>query len=82
MIKEIEKKRLGIIFQSEVGNELGKCASAPFADNADLAIKGGNVEQKIQEIINLCEMLCAATGVGDGVGVRIIKENSMLDSRS
>jgi len=62
IIKEIEKKNLGIIFRSNVSNEMEQCISVSFVNDNDLVIDRENAEEKIQEIIDIYETLHIVTG--------------------
>ena len=45
-----------------LSNEEEQCVAVSFADDNNLTLEGENVEEKIQEIINLHEILHAGTG--------------------
>lgn len=62
IIRELEKRILGVKFESVISNKIEQCVAVSFVDDNNLATDGKNVEVIIQEIIDLYEMLHMATG--------------------
>ena len=62
IIRELEKRMLRVKFESVISNEIEQYVVVSFVDDNDLATDGENAEVKMQEIIDLYEILHAATG--------------------
>jgi len=62
IIKVIENKRLGVVFENQATGERIQCVSVAFVDDTDFMTNGENSVEKITKIIQIYEKLHGATG--------------------
>jgi len=62
IIKEIEKRELGIMVISKLSNIVVQKVSIAFADDTDLMIEEENAEEKMKSIVKIYNRLYSATG--------------------
>ena len=62
IIKQLEKRNLGVEMTSKVTNHNELISAIAFVDDTDLVVEGENVEEKMNMMLNIYNKLYAATG--------------------